>query len=75
MSVSYKITKKSSKKNIICHTILAFSSEFCSVSWRRGCVDLECGMTNDVSQLSEFSGNNLSTEDVDPAALVAIDIV
>lgn len=38
----------------------------CSVSGSNGCVDRECGITNEVSQLSEFSGNNLSTEDVDP---------
>lgn len=37
-----------------------------SPSCNSGCVDLECGRTNEVSQLSELSGKSLSTEEVDP---------
>lgn len=47
----------------------ALSVALWSESWSKGCVDLECGITNDVSQLSEFSGNNLSTDEVDPTEL------
>lgn len=53
----------------------AASSCVFSVSGRRGCVDLEWGITNDVVQLSEFSGNNLSTDDVDPTALPVLEVV
>lgn len=45
------------------------SGFWCSVSWSRGCVDLEWDMTKEVSQLSEFSGRSFSTEEVEPTQL------
>lgn len=54
------------------HTVIVASNSL-SAFVIRGCVDLECGWVNEVSQLSEFSGSSLSTDDVEPT--VAVDVI
>lgn len=50
-------------KYILTHPAPSSSRPWCSHSSNKGWVDLDCGIINDVSQLSEFSGRSFSTDD------------